>query len=30
VDGRCLSLDIRPLRPSRFAEGDPNPEDTLL
>lgn len=30
VEGRARSLDIHALRPSRFAEGKPNPEDTIL
>lgn len=30
VDGRAHSLNIDALRPSRFAEGKPNPEDGLL
>ncbi len=30
VDGRAHSLDVHALRPSRFAEGRPNPEDTIL
>ncbi len=30
VDGRAHSLDISALRPSRFAEGKPNPEDDIL
>lgn len=29
-DGAATSLDVRPLRPSRFAEGDPNPASGLL
>ena len=29
-DGRATSLDVRPLRPERFAEGDPNPVPGLL
>jgi len=30
VDGRATSLDVEPLRPSRFAEGRPNPVSELL
>ncbi len=30
LDGRARSLDIDALRPSRFAEGRPNPDDGLL
>lgn len=30
VDGEARSLDVRPLRPSRFLEGDPNPETGIL
>lgn len=30
VDGRAHSLDVTALRPSRFAEGRPNPEDAIL
>jgi sarcosine oxidase subunit beta len=30
VDGRARSLDVRALRPSRFAEGQPNPSPELL
>ncbi|MGE5232180.1 MAG: NAD(P)/FAD-dependent oxidoreductase [Deltaproteobacteria bacterium] len=29
-DGRASSLDVRPLRPERFAEGDLNPVSELL
>jgi sarcosine oxidase subunit beta len=29
-DGRATSLDVHPLRPERFAEGDPNPVPGLL
>jgi sarcosine oxidase, subunit beta len=29
-DGRATSLDVHPLRPTRFAEGDPNPVSGLL
>lgn len=28
--GRVASFDVRPLRPTRFAEGDPNPVNDLL
>jgi len=30
LDGRARSLDINALRPSRFAEGKPNPDDAFL
>lgn len=30
LDGRATSLDTDPLRPSRFAEGRPNPRDDVL
>jgi sarcosine oxidase subunit beta len=30
VTGRVTSMDVRPLRPTRFAEGDPNPVNDLL
>jgi sarcosine oxidase subunit beta len=30
LDGRAQSVNIDALRPSRFAEGKPNPEDGLL
>jgi sarcosine oxidase, subunit beta len=30
LDGRATSLDVTPLRPSRFAEGRPNPRDDIL
>ena len=30
LDGRAASLDAGPLRPSRFAEGRPNPVDDVL
>ncbi|HUP00370.1 MAG TPA: FAD-dependent oxidoreductase [Gemmatimonadota bacterium] len=30
LDGEASSLDVRALRPSRFDEGDPNPEAGLL
>jgi glycine/D-amino acid oxidase-like deaminating enzyme len=29
-DGKATSLDVGPLRPTRFAEGDPNPVSGLL
>jgi sarcosine oxidase, subunit beta len=29
-DGLASTLDVRPLRPTRFAEGDPNPVSGLL
>jgi sarcosine oxidase, subunit beta len=29
-DGRATALDVRALRPTRFAEGDPNPVSGLL
>jgi sarcosine oxidase subunit beta len=29
-DGRATSLDVRALRPTRFAEGEPNPVSGLL
>jgi sarcosine oxidase subunit beta len=29
-DGQASSLDVRPLRPTRFAEHDPNPVSGLL
>jgi sarcosine oxidase subunit beta len=29
-DGTATSLDVHPLRPTRFAEGDPNPMSGLL
>jgi sarcosine oxidase subunit beta len=29
-DGAATSLNVRPLRPARFAEGDPNPASGLL
>jgi sarcosine oxidase subunit beta len=29
-DGRATSLDVHPLRPTRFAEGDPNPASGVL
>jgi sarcosine oxidase subunit beta len=29
-DGTASSLDVHPLRPTRFAEGDPNPMSGLL
>jgi glycine/D-amino acid oxidase-like deaminating enzyme len=29
-DGTATSLDVHPLRPTRFAEGDPNPMPGLL
>ena len=29
-DGAATSLDVTPLRPTRFAEGDPNPASGLL
>jgi sarcosine oxidase subunit beta len=30
ADGTASSLDVHPLRPTRFAEGDPNPASGLL
>jgi glycine/D-amino acid oxidase-like deaminating enzyme len=30
VHGRARALEIHPLRPSRFDEGDPNPSSELL
>lgn len=30
LDGRASTLDVTPLRPSRFAEGKPNPASGLL
>ncbi|MDX2184331.1 MAG: FAD-dependent oxidoreductase [Gemmatimonadaceae bacterium] len=30
VDGSVRSMDVRALRPTRFAEGDPNPVNDLL
>jgi sarcosine oxidase subunit beta len=30
LDGRASTLDIHALRPSRFAEGEPNPESEIL
>ena len=30
IDGRATTLDATPLRPSRFAEGEPNPVSGLL
>ncbi|HKV45155.1 MAG TPA: FAD-binding oxidoreductase [bacterium] len=30
LDGRAHTLDIRALRPTRFAEGEPNPESEIL
>jgi sarcosine oxidase subunit beta len=30
LDGRAHTLDIHALRPSRFAEGEPNPESEIL
>jgi sarcosine oxidase, subunit beta len=30
LDGRAHTLDIRALRPSRFAEGQPNPQSEIL
>jgi sarcosine oxidase, subunit beta len=30
LDGRAATLDVTPLRPSRFAEGRPNPRDDIL
>ncbi len=30
LDGRAASLDVGPLRPVRFAEGQPNPRDDVL
>ena len=30
LDGRAHTIDTRPLRPSRFAEGEPNAEPDLL
>ncbi len=30
LDGEARTIDTRPLRPSRFAEGEPNPEFHLL
>ena len=30
LDGRAATLDVRPLRPGRFAEDDPNPVSELL
>jgi sarcosine oxidase subunit beta len=30
LDGRAHAMDATALRPSRFAEGQPNPEDALL
>jgi glycine/D-amino acid oxidase-like deaminating enzyme len=30
LDGRAASFDVGPLRPSRFAEGRPNPRDDVL
>jgi sarcosine oxidase, subunit beta len=30
LDGRAHTLDIRALRPSRFAEGEPNPQSEIL
>ncbi|HSN85531.1 MAG TPA: FAD-binding oxidoreductase [Thermoanaerobaculia bacterium] len=30
LDGTARSLDVQPLRPTRFAEGAPNPEVSLL
>jgi sarcosine oxidase subunit beta len=30
ADGRVASFDVRPLRPTRFVEGDPNPVNDLL
>jgi hypothetical protein len=29
-DGAAKSLDVGPLRPTRFAEGEPNPGSGLL
>jgi sarcosine oxidase subunit beta len=29
-DGRASSLDVHPLRPTRFADGDPNPTSGVL
>ena len=29
-DGKATSLDVGPLRPTRFAEADPNPVSGLL
>jgi sarcosine oxidase subunit beta len=29
-DGRASSLDVHPLRPTRFADGDPNPTAGVL
>jgi hypothetical protein len=30
VDGAASSVDVAPLRPSRFEEGRPNPVSELL
>jgi sarcosine oxidase, subunit beta len=30
LDGSAQSMDVQPLRPSRFAEGQPNPEPEFL
>jgi glycine/D-amino acid oxidase-like deaminating enzyme len=30
LDGRAHTLDIHALRPSRFAEGTPNPQSEIL
>jgi sarcosine oxidase subunit beta len=30
LDGQARTLDVHALRPSRFAEGEPNPEFHLL
>ena len=30
LDGSASSMDIHPLRPSRFAEGQPNPAPEFL
>jgi hypothetical protein len=30
LDGRAHTLDIHALRPSRFAEGEPNPQSEIL
>ena len=30
VHGKARSLDVHELRPSRFAEGEPNPAPRLL
>ena len=30
LDGEARTMDVHALRPSRFAEGEPNPEFHLL